>query len=73
MHTDIHWSLPHHPTPLRKKKKIAYLTKIISITLEDDLYIPGSSQVEVAAKLTGETSTETMIKECWIFTSHPLC
>ena len=42
---------------------IAPPTMIISVTLEDDLYIPGSSQLEVVAKLTGGTSIQTMLIE----------
>ena len=39
------------------------LTKIISVTFGNDLYIPGSSQLEVFAKLIGGTSTHTMLIE----------
>ena len=39
------------PIPLRNQEKITPLTKIISVTLDDDLYIPGSSQLEVHTML----------------------
>ena len=51
------------PIPLRKQEKMTPLTKIISVTLDDDLYIPGSSQLEVFAKLTEGTSAHTMLIE----------
>ena len=51
------------PIPLHKREMMVPSTKIISVTLENDLYIPGSSQLEVVAKLTGGTSTQTMLME----------
>ena len=51
------------PIPLHKEEMMVPLTKIINVTFENDLYIPGSSQLEVVAKLTGGTSTQTMLIE----------
>ena len=51
------------PIPLHKEEMMVPPTKIISVTFENDLYIPGSSQLEVVAKLTGGTSTQTMLIE----------
>ena len=51
------------PIPLHKQEMMLPPTKIISVTFENDLYIPGSSQLEVVAKLTGGTSTQTMLIE----------
>ena len=44
------------PIPLRKQVKMVPLTKIIGVKLANDLYIPGSSQLEVVVKLTGDSN-----------------
>ena len=51
------------PIPLHKQEMMVPPTKIISVTLENDLCIPGSSQLGVLAKLTGGTSTQTTLIE----------
>ena len=56
------------PIPLHKQVKMVPLTEIISVTLENDLYIPGSSQLEVVVKLTGDSKYIIRRSECFIQT-----
>ena len=61
------------PIPLHKQVKMVPLTEIISVTLENDLYIPGSSQLEVVVKLTGDSNYIIRRSECFTQTLCVSC